>query len=460
MKRSLTIYLTMTALSFSKTALAGGLDSGNMLNKILDSFSTVANTWQSEITSSASWLFWSLALISMVWTYGLMALRNADLQSFFAETIRFFGTMGFFWWLLQNGPAISMSIINTMRAISAKAAGLGTGLSPSSIVDIGFGILTKVSASASVLSPVVSALMLAAAIVVLVVLALIAVNMLLLLVSAWLLAYAGIFLLGFGGSRWTSDIAIGFYKTVLGIGVQLFTMTFLIGVGKSFLDQYYRVFAAGTPDLNSLCVLLVASVILLSLVNKLPPMLAGIVGSAGQSAGIGSFGVGAAIGAATMVASTLTSAGNSAIAGAREIAGGTSALTAAFKAAQADLDNATQDTEMIAGDSLQQQNMSTDPTKSALQQAMGTAKKDQDSDCTSRLSNALRVIAHAGSLLKENVARSMSDKISDVMASTTGGRLATVINEWREANTKSDNDSRHHESDEVYDFVNKRPPND
>lgn len=219
-------------------------------------------------------------------------------------------------------------------------------------------------------------------------------------------------------------------------------------------------FAAGTPDLNSLCVLLVASVILLSLVNKLPPMLAGIVGSAGQSAGIGSFGVGAAIGAATMVASTLASAGNSAIAGAREIAGGTSALTAAFKAAQADLDNATQDTEMIAGDSLQQQNMSIDPTKSALQQAMGTAKKDQDSDCTSRLSNALRVTAHAGSLLKENVARSMSDKISDVMASTTGGRLATVINEGREANTKSDNDSRHHESDEVYDFVNKRPPND
>lgn len=125
MKRSLTIYLAIPALSFSKTALAGGLDSGNMLNKILDSFSTVATTWQSEITSSASWLFWSLALISMVWTYGLMALRNADLQSFFAETIRFFGTMGFFWWLLQNGPAISMSIINTMRAISAKAAGLG-----------------------------------------------------------------------------------------------------------------------------------------------------------------------------------------------------------------------------------------------------------------------------------------------------------------------------------------------
>lgn len=257
--------------------------------------------------------------MSMVWTYGFMALRRADIQEFFAETIKFFGTLGFFWWLLINGPAISLSIINTMRSISAEASGLGNGLSPSGIVDIGFSILSKVSESASLLSPVVSAVMLVAAIVVLVVLALIAVNMLLLLVSAWLLAYAGIFLLGFGGSRWTSDIAIGFYKAVLGIGIQLFTMILLIGIGKSFIDQYYTAFKAGTPDLNSLCVLLVASVVLLTLVNKLPPMLAGIVGSGGQSSGIGSFGAGAAIGAATMAASAAASAGASALAGATQV---------------------------------------------------------------------------------------------------------------------------------------------
>ncbi|WJD63090.1 P-type conjugative transfer protein TrbL [Pseudomonas kurunegalensis] len=457
MKRSLTIYLAMTALSFSKTALAGGLDSGNMLNKILDSFSTVATTWQSEITSSASWLFWSLALISMVWTYGLMALRNADLQSFFAETVRFFGTMSFFWWLLQSGPAISMSIINTMRAISAKAAGLGTGLSPSSIVDIGFGILTKVSASASLLSPVVSALMLAAAIVVLVILALIAVNMLLLLVSAWLLAYAGIFLLGFGGSRWTSDIAISFYKTVLGIGVQLFTMTFLIGVGKSFLDQYYRAFATGTPDLNSLCVLLVASVILLSLVNKLPPTLAGIVGSTGQNAGIGSFGAGAAIGAATVAASALASAGTTVLAGAKEIAGGSSALSAAFKAAQAGLDNPSNDSGNV--DLGGEQHAEGAPAQSAFAQAMGTSSSHQGLSSASRHPSALVVAANAGSLLAEHAGQSIRDRANLAVAGTVGGRLAAAINASintkAEVNPDLEKEIDGTESDEVAKFVNK-----
>ncbi|WP_239987686.1 P-type conjugative transfer protein TrbL [Pseudomonas syringae] len=200
-------------------------------------------------------------------------------------------------------------------------------------------ILTTVSKPASSLYPV-STLMLLTAIAVPVILALIAVNMLLLLISAWLLAYAGIFLLGFGVSQWTSDIAINYYNAVLGVGIQLFTMTFLIGVGKSFLDQYYQAFSVGTPDLNSLCVLLVASVVLLTLANKLPPMLAGIISSGGQTSGIGSFGAGAAIGAGTMAASTVTSAASTALAGANEIAGGTSALTAAFKAAEAHIDSA------------------------------------------------------------------------------------------------------------------------
>ncbi len=65
MKKLPLIYLVLITLVFSHTAQAAGLDSGNMLNKILDSFSTVAVTWRSEITAKASWLFWGLALISM-----------------------------------------------------------------------------------------------------------------------------------------------------------------------------------------------------------------------------------------------------------------------------------------------------------------------------------------------------------------------------------------------------------
>lgn len=75
--------------------------------------------------------------------------------------------------------------------------------------------------------------------VVLVVLALIGVNLTVLFVSAWILAYAGIFFLGFGGSRWTSDMAINYYRTVLALGAQLAAMVLLIGIGYSIITNYY-----------------------------------------------------------------------------------------------------------------------------------------------------------------------------------------------------------------------------
>ena len=52
--------------------------------------------------------------------------------------------------------------------------------------------------------------------VILIILALISINMVILLVSGWILAYAGIFFLGFGGSRWTSEIAINYYRPYWG----------------------------------------------------------------------------------------------------------------------------------------------------------------------------------------------------------------------------------------------------
>lgn len=452
-------------LLLSRPVYASPLDSGNMLNHILDSFTAVAYTWQSEITSSASWLFWGLALISMICTYSAMLMRGADIQAFFAETIRFFGKLGFFWWLLKNGPAISISIIDTMRTISAKASDLDSGLSPSSIVDIGFNILTKVSSTASVLSPVVSALMIITAIIVLVILALIAVNMLLLLVSAWLLAYTGIFLLGFGGSRWTSNIAINFYKTVLGVGVQLFTITFLVGVGKSFLDPYYKAFETGSPDLNSLCVLLVAAVVLLALVDKLPPMMAGIVGVGGQSSGIGTFGASAAIGAAAMASSAAASAGSTVLAGASEVAGGASALNAAFKAAQADMENSFNDTGSV-DHSVSSKRQSTNGTgQSAFGQAMGVTRDPRDPSYPNRLENTGRALVGTTSIITGHIAQNISSRANSAISDTTGGRLAAAINDFdkRFSNAKEhrfEGDSVSSGDDEISNFVNKTPPQD
>ncbi|WP_217628079.1 P-type conjugative transfer protein TrbL [Nitrosospira sp. Nsp13] len=308
------------------------IDNSSVLDDFLMRYQAAATAWAAIITDRASWLFWLLAVISMVWTFGLMALRRADLGEFFAEFIRFTIFTGFFWWLLVNGPNFATSIITSLKQIGAEASGLRGMGSPSHIVDIGFEIFYRALDQSTFRTPLDSATALIMAAVILVILALISVNMVLLLVSGWILAYAGIFFLGFGGSRWTSDMAINYYKTVLGVAVSLFAMVLLVGIGKTFLDDYHVRMNVGL-SLKDMSVIMVASIVLLALVNKIPPMLSGIVGGGGG--GIGNIGGGAAIGVAAAASGV---AAGMMMAAAAHTAGGASAIKAAYDAAQGSMD--------------------------------------------------------------------------------------------------------------------------
>lgn len=324
------IFLSPTLL-FSLNAYANQINSSGLLDNLLDKYQQVASTWTTVLGDYANWLFWGLVLISMVWTFGMIAMKGGGFQDLLAEVVRFFAINGFFFFILKNGPAISKSIIDSLRELAGNALGTGNGISPSSIVDMAFVILTKVSSAASIWSPMISTIMITVAIIVLVVMSLIAVNMLIMLVSAWVMCYAGIILLGFGGSKLTSDITVNYLRTVLSVGIQLFVMTLIIGIGQSFIDQYFSVIKDDVPDLNSLIVLLLASIVLLVLTNRLPQLLSGIVGGASLH-GMGGFGAGMIAGAAT---TAISSAGSIALSATAQASGGASALKAAFESAQA-----------------------------------------------------------------------------------------------------------------------------
>ena len=321
-------------LAFFSIEAQAAIDNAGVLDNVLNRYSAAASGWASFITARATWLFWTLTLISMVWTFGLMALRKADIGEFYAEFIRFTIFTGFFWWLLTNGPNFATDIISSLRTIAGNASGTGSTLTPSGIVDIGFDIFFKVLDQSSVWSPVDSAAGILISAAILIIMALIGVNMLLLLVSGWILAYAGVFFLGFGGSRWTSDMAINYYKTVLNIAAQLFTMVLLIGIGKSFVDQYYNAMSAGI-SLKELGVMMIVAVVLLALVNKLPAMVGGLAMGGGTHALGGGFGAGAAMGAAAVAGAAIATGGAAIAAGATSAAGGTQALMAAYSKASA-----------------------------------------------------------------------------------------------------------------------------
>ncbi|MFI4955336.1 MAG: P-type conjugative transfer protein TrbL, partial [Gammaproteobacteria bacterium] len=304
-------------------------NNADILDSVLERYLTAAEKWGTTITERASWLFWLLATISLVWTFSMMILKKAEIGEIIAELVRFIMFTGFFWWLLINGPFFANSIIQSMQQIASEAVGLDTPLSPSLIVDIGFEVFWKVLDNADFWSPLDNLVSVLMALSILIILALIAVNMLLLIVSAWILAYGGVFFLGFGGSQWTSDMAINYYKTVLGIGTQLFAMILLIGIGTSFLNDFYAAMSAGI-SLKDMTVLLIVAIVLLVLVNKIPPLISGIItGASVSGGGIGGFGAGAMVGAAGMAMAAAATGGAAMMGGLVNAAGGAQAVMAA-----------------------------------------------------------------------------------------------------------------------------------
>jgi type IV secretion system protein TrbL len=300
-----------------------------VLDQVVSQFSTRAAGWQAVVMSAATWLFWTLGTISLVWTFGFMALRRADIAEFFAEFIRFILFFGFMLWLLRNGPSFAGSIIRSLQQLGDQAAGTA-GASPSGIVDLGFMIWKQGVRNLSMLSPVDSAVGIVLSAVILIMLTAIAVNILLLLISGWILMYAGIFFLGFGGSRWTSDIAINYYKTVLSVAVQLFAMSLIVGIGINLLATFYAKMSKGPLNFDELGVMLVACFTLLLLVSRVPPLLGGII--SGGGGGVHNMGIGAIAGAALGATSVAAAVGSAGVAG---MGRGAEALIEAYQKANA-----------------------------------------------------------------------------------------------------------------------------
>lgn len=306
-----------------------------VLDRVVQVYQTASVGWAGVLTTAATRIFWTLTVISMVWTFGIMALRRADLGEFFAELVRFMVFTGFFLWLLQNGPAMGNAIIDGLRTLGANASGQPRALTPSDMVDKGFRVLGVALEYTALHPPGLSIstafdnlTLVLAAIVILVVMALVAVNVVILLASAWFLLYGGVIFLGFGGGRWTSDMAITYFKTVLGVGVSLLAMTLLIGIGQSFIDSFLAQVNAGNLTISDLAAILVASIVLLLLVQKIPPLLAGIVTGGGLGSLNVGYGASTAIAAAGVAAGAVAAGGAAAVSGAANAAG----IASAFRA--------------------------------------------------------------------------------------------------------------------------------
>jgi type IV secretion system protein TrbL len=282
MNRLASVMFAMLLLA-SFPAMAGLTDATAASDGLLMLIKNSASTWSGVLRGYATDIFWILATIQFVWTFSFLALRQADYAEMMAELLKFVVITVFFYGsLLLHSVEWARMIIDSFRQVAAEAAGVPFQLHPGDMFGLGIE-LGKTVSGIGLVNPVTA--FIAAISVVLIVLCFtfIAAFMLVTLAQSYVVIYAGVFFMAFGGSQWTREYALAMLRYSVAVGLKLFVLTLIVGLIMTAARSWQ---AAYTQDETSMLTLAGLSFICAYLSKTLPEMIQELI--SGVSSGGGS----------------------------------------------------------------------------------------------------------------------------------------------------------------------------
>jgi type IV secretion system protein TrbL len=319
-------YLLFSAVLMSASAELYAQTPPDVLDGMLSGYKSASSSWLGKIEPIARSLFWKLAAIEFAWSTIVWALQQDQMQSFVASVVKKLIGIGFFYALLLNASSWMPAIVDGFTEAGKQASGVGS-LTPSLVFDRGIDVANAVLSGVGVLgvlkNPIVSIVAGWAAIFIVIAFIIIAGQLLVTLIESYIVITAGVLFLGFGGSRWTTDLAQKYISYAVATGVKLFMIYLIIGVALAQSATWAALLA--TASFTNIFVVLGASVLLAFLAFQIPNMAASML------SGAPSLTAGAAVGAAGAMAAGTVAAGASVISPAMQGArGGMQALKAGY----------------------------------------------------------------------------------------------------------------------------------
>lgn len=311
-------------LTVVPTAFAA--DSSGIMDGIMNGYKTASGSWLSNLEPIARGLFWKLAAIEFAWSTIVWVLQQDNLQSFTAMVVKKIIGIGFFYALLLNAPTWMPAIINSFVKSGQTATGV-SALTPSAVFDFGVdtaaSLLDGVGGLGLLTNPVGGIFGGLAAVIILLSFILIAAQLLLAIVESYIVIGGGILFLGFGGSRWTSDIATKYISFAVATGVKLFILYLIVGVAMESSKTWNTYL--NDPTFQNILMVMGGAFLLAYLAFQIPNLASSMI------SGATSFSAGAALGTAAGVAAGVTGAGAAVISPAMQSArGGMQALKAGY----------------------------------------------------------------------------------------------------------------------------------
>ncbi|WP_442856024.1 P-type conjugative transfer protein TrbL [Agrobacterium sp. RAC06] len=207
---------------------------GAMLSELENQVVAATHDWQSTIMEAARSLFWILAAIEIGLAAIWLALSAASLDGWFAELVRRILFIGFFAFLLEQGPGFAKSVVDSLFAIGA---GQGSA-SPAEIFDAGIKVASGLSQQARFGVFEDNALAIASVIamgVVVICFSLVAAIFVAVMVEMYVGLLAGMIMLGLGGSSFTKDFSLRYLVYAFSVGMKLMALVMIARIGSDVL---------------------------------------------------------------------------------------------------------------------------------------------------------------------------------------------------------------------------------
>lgn len=279
--------LRKTALLVSTTVLIvqpAFAQDGSVLTSLESQITTAAKGWETTVMDAAKSLFWILATIEIGIAAVWLALQAASLDSWFAELARRIMFVGFFAFVLAQGPTFAKAVVDSLFQIGA---GDGTA-SPADVFNAGLAVATKMSAKVQFGLFEDNALAISAAlamVVTVIAFSLVAAIFVAVMVEMYLGLLAGMIMLGLGGSSFTKDFAIRYLVYAFSVGMKLMALVMISRIGSEVL-----IGLANEPDVGDQFQTALAiagiSVVVFIIAMYVPNIIQGVVQGASVSGGM------------------------------------------------------------------------------------------------------------------------------------------------------------------------------
>ncbi|WP_409201891.1 P-type conjugative transfer protein TrbL [Rhizobium lentis] len=223
--------ITALAVVTTQPALA---QEGSVLTSLQSQITAAAKGWETTVMNAAKSLFWILATIEIGIAAVWLAIQSASLDTWFAELVRRIMFVGFFAFVLAQGPTFAKAVVDSLFQIGA---GGGTA-SPADVFNAGLAVATKMSEKVQFGLFEDNALAISAAfamVVTVIAFSLVAAIFVSVMVEMYIGLLAGMIMLGLGGSSVTKDFAVRYLVYAFSVGMKLMALVMISRIGSEVL---------------------------------------------------------------------------------------------------------------------------------------------------------------------------------------------------------------------------------